>query len=242
MKLADSEASPQRVFDSPLFAEFDLGLLDPGDQVIPLEVGSMVETRREPTWPDSTKDPRSLPIFLQRNLESESFRNEKRNLVARFEAEMRRPGRDAETLIPGLDLELRELFAGSLCPIYNDLAVVAASDAWLVTLLERKVRKVDVPLGVKSCVLGACAENERRLLVVVTVNLRRAVLCGGLGGYVRAMLDGGAIQERIKRHWSLLEDGLVCRTDGHVVHAINSAFGFSGYYYSAVAVMAGAIR
>ena len=90
MTRTDKAAPHQPAFSAPLFAEFDLGLLDPAGHVVPLDVGSMVETRREPTWPDSTRDPRSLALFLQRNVEGEPIREDKRHLIRRLEEEMRR--------------------------------------------------------------------------------------------------------------------------------------------------------
>ncbi len=72
---------------------------------------------------------------------------------------MRRPGADSEMRVPGLDLELRELFAGSLCPIYNDLTVIGDGAACLVTLLERRIRQVVIPGSFASRIADAEANR-----------------------------------------------------------------------------------
>ena len=237
MTRTDKVAPDQAAFSTPLFAEFDLGLLDPAGHVIPLDAGSMVETRREPTWPDSTTDPRSLALFLQRNVEGEPMREDKKQVIRRLEEEMRRRDPDSEMHVPGLDLELRGLFAGSLCPIYNDLTVITDGTACLVTLLERQIRKVVIPGSAASRITDA--DGEPNLVIGITVNVRRAVLCDGLSGYLRAVMDAGRLRDRIEHRWEA-GGGVVQCSDRDVIPAINRAFGFSGHYYSVLTVMAGA--
>lgn len=236
MTRTDKVASHQPVFSTPLFAEFDLGLLDPVGHVTPLDVASMVETRKEPAWTDSTTDPRSLAIFLQRNVEGERVCDAKKQLICRLEGEMRRPGADSKIRIPGLDLEFRDLFAGSLCPIYNDVIVVVGSTAYLATLLERRIRQVVVSGSGKCCVPDLDTDGDR-LVIGITVNVRRAVLCDGLSGYLRAVMDAGRMCDRIERQSKI--DGELARCGDDVVHTLNSAFGFSGHYYSVLTVMTG---
>ncbi len=71
------------------------------------------------------------------------------------------------------------------------------------------------------------------------MNVRRAVLCEDLSGYLRAVMDAGRLRDRIEHRWKVA-GGLVRCGDGDLIHAINSAFGFSGHYYSVLTVMAGA--